>query len=176
MPAFFLSFLTSSGLNPKSPLATELALCYFALWVMVTVDGVDPLRSVAAEHLCRRILQAQLAIGKCPRHPDFSGLEVYTRHASEFRGQIFAPQFQHWVAGVHKDEAQFLKQTRMAREETSHMEQFQDVRGASDDSSDPLKPLSKRAAKRAAAKAEVAGGKYQHSLKHSSAWCPPLTE
>ena len=84
---------------------------------MATMDQLDLRRSAAAEHICRRILQTQEAIKRNPQAPDFTGLEIYTRHVQECPGGAHAPRFRTFVASVMKDEAAYMKQTRLAKEE-----------------------------------------------------------
>ena len=116
-PQYFTNYLAESGLNRRSGLATELALHFWTLWTMATMDQLDLRRSAAAEHICRRILQTQEAIKRNSQAPDFTGLEIYTRHAQECQGGAHAPRFRTFVASVMKDEAAYMKQTRLAKEE-----------------------------------------------------------
>ena len=117
-PGFFAAYLRASGLSAMSGLAVELSIHFFSLWLLGTLDRLDLRRSATAEHICRRILQCQVAISRNPRAPAFEGLEVYLRHAHDMSGSIAAPRFSSYVASVQKDESQVMKQSRLAREET----------------------------------------------------------
>ena len=81
------------------------------------VDRLDCYRLTSAQHLARRVLQVQKAVRRNPRSPDFENLTEYMRHAADATGTVSAPVFDRHVADRQRDEAQVMKQTRLAREE-----------------------------------------------------------
>ena len=84
---------------------------------MSCVDRLDLKHSAAAEHLCRRILQIQRAIGRNPKAPDFTALATYMKHCDDLGGAVSAPEFDAYVAGVQKAEAMTMKAFRQSHEE-----------------------------------------------------------
>ena len=147
-PQYWMAFLAESGLARKTGLAIEMSYLFYSLWAMATVDGLDLRRSATADHWARRILQAQEAITRNPAAPDFTGLELYMRHATEFQGGAYAPKFKGFIASMLKEESAFLKQNRLAKEEeTAVVEKRKDGKN----------PKGKAKAKAAAASAGDSG-------------------
>ena len=117
-PAGFVAqYYQTSGLGPRSALGIEFAYLIHSLWLLAVVDRLDCYRLTSAEHLARRVLQIQKAVRRNPRSPDFENLTEYMRHAADATGTVSAPVFDRHVADRQRDEAQVMKQTRLAREE-----------------------------------------------------------
>ena len=119
-PAYIAHFLTVNGANPKSGLAYELTLAVHTLWFGLTEDLVSPAQLRCMEHVSRRILQAQRAIRRSPRSPDFEGLEAYMAHVGDWTGTSQTPAFDKHMAEAQKNEAFIQKQLRLCREEAAH--------------------------------------------------------
>jgi hypothetical protein len=115
--AYCAQFFTHVGASPKMSGSIELANHFFTVWLLMCVDRVDVRHSAAAEHVCRRILQQQTAIRRDPRSPNYDSLGPYMAHAADTTGVLRAPSFAKHVAETNKDEANILKQQRLAREE-----------------------------------------------------------
>ena len=47
------------------------------LRALISVDQLDPTNSLAAESLIRKIVQDELAVSWNPKHPDYSGLDMF---------------------------------------------------------------------------------------------------
>ena len=116
-PGFVAQYFTTSGLSPKSSLGIEFAYLVHSLWLLACVDRLDCYRLSGAEHTARRILQIQRAVRRNPRSPDFDTLSEYMKHAADSSGSVTAPVFEKHVAERQRDEAQVMKQNRLASEE-----------------------------------------------------------
>ena len=121
-PAVTAAWETNSGVNPKSGLAFEHKVIMFTLWIMACRDRLDLFHSAAAEHLCRRLLQIERAVKKCPKAPEFAGLESVMEHVQDGTSSMVTPEFDKALAERQRTEAQFLKQDRLSREEAAHLE------------------------------------------------------
>ena len=128
-PGYLAQWVATSGINPRSSLATEMAVITYALWSLICMDRLDAGHLVSAEHLARRFLQIQRAVRRSPKSPDFSGLEIYGRHMAEITPTAYAPNFDKFVAASMKDEAQTLKQARLTREEQDADEKRRNPKG-----------------------------------------------
>ena len=117
-PGYHSAWVTGSGVTPSGPIAREHFYLIMFIWYMAVVDRLNIFASVAAEHASRRILALQKAVRKNPRNPDFSGLEAYNKHVPDPGGALPAPKMDQHSATLQKNEAFFMKQTRLAREET----------------------------------------------------------
>ena len=69
-----------NGVGARSAAAMEMEVHYHTLQYLATHDGVNVMRSVAAEHIARRLLQQSRAVKRSGQRPDYEGLEVYLRH------------------------------------------------------------------------------------------------
>ena len=117
-PAGFVAqYYQTSGLAPRSALGIEFSYLIHSLWLQAVVDRLDCYRLASAEHLARRVLQVQKAVRRNPRSHDFENLTEYMRHAADATGTVSALVFDRHVADRQRDEAQVMKQTRLAREE-----------------------------------------------------------
>lgn len=111
------SWVSASGVSPKSGLCIEHALLVNVLYFLLCVDGLNIYSSTGVELLCRRLLQIQRAVRKNPRAPDFEGLESYTAHGLDSTGGALALEFDKHVASTQRDTAFIMKQMRLNREE-----------------------------------------------------------
>jgi hypothetical protein len=103
--------------NPDSGLAREIRHIVMSLFIGACIDGIDLHQSAVAEHWARRLLQLQKAIRRSAKSPSFEGLEYYMYHCTPAGEGIAAPLFDSEVAAHAKDNAQILKQLRLAKEE-----------------------------------------------------------
>jgi hypothetical protein len=117
IPHFLSNFVTTSGAGANSSSVAELTNAGWTIHYFITVDLLDPYQSAAIEHLCRSILRLMRAIRRSPKNPDFAGLDGYMKHLAESKGTVFTPLFDSHIAAQNRDEAQYLKQNRLAREE-----------------------------------------------------------
>jgi len=122
-------FFSHTGVSPKASGAIELSNHFFTLWLMGCVDRTDPRHSAAAEHVCRRILQQQVAMRRDPRSHNYENLEPYMAHTSDMTGVLKATKFEKHVADRNRDRANVMKQMRLAREETEQREDKTDKKG-----------------------------------------------
>jgi len=128
---FFLK-LTQSGLSlaqydsqwrqrsgvPENGMAARLhsALVEILRW-LVTVDQLDPTQIVAPECTTRELLRLEVAVNRNPRQPDWEGLEAMVCSPMTTLGAVQTPAFTAWVAATQKDQAVFMKQSRLLRDE-----------------------------------------------------------
>ena len=82
------------------------------------LDRLDCYRLTSAEHVARRILQIQKAVRRNARSPNFENLSESMTHTADSSGTVSAPVFDRHVADRQHEEAQVIKQTRLAREES----------------------------------------------------------
>ena len=121
-PAFLNQWLQTSGVNASGQLAREFSGIVLALWYGQCFDLVDIRTTVMGEHLSRRALQIMRAVRRCPKAPDFSGLEIHTRHWPDSTGAVRAPAWDKFVMENQKVAGQYLKQSRLQREEEESAE------------------------------------------------------
>lgn len=140
--AYAVQWKTASGVTAQSALAYEHRMLVTALGLMVCEDRLDPTQLSVAEHLGRRVLQIEKAVRKNHRQPEFDGLEMYMKHLADAGLGAQAPVFETHMAEQMKAEAQVLKQSRMAREETAAL---QKEKGPRADAKPKPKPKPKKA-------------------------------
>ena len=109
--------IKNAGGSVKSGLGQEMQIHYFTLWLMACVDGYDLRRSVAAEHISRRVLQQTRALRRNSKSPDYEGLDSYIKHMGSSFGLVSVAKFEKFISVESRDAAQILKQNRLQREE-----------------------------------------------------------
>lgn len=116
-PAYCAHYVQVSGIKPSSGLYTEFKNLISLLWMFVCHDRLDAHNCATAELLCRRIVMIQRVVRTNPRSPDFEGLECFMANALDASGGIVTSDFEGYVADIQRNEAQVMKQQRLAREE-----------------------------------------------------------
>jgi hypothetical protein len=114
---FYQNWLTHSGVNAQSAVAIEVGVHLTSIYYLIVVDGLDATSLRTAEHIARRIVMTFKAVKKCPKAPDFKGLETYTEHILDPNSGVKVGDFDKYVAERKKTEPVIMKSTRMAREE-----------------------------------------------------------
>ena len=110
-------WVRKSGVHCGSSQAQEHRTGSETLRLLVELDQCDPVNLAAAENLCRRQVQLELAIERNPTHPDFTGLEEIMGRPISDKGSAVTSKFREWVASKQKDRATILKQSRLEKEE-----------------------------------------------------------
>ena len=88
-----------------------------ALRLGLTYDQLNLANCAMAEHICRRLIQHELAVEKDSSHPDYGGLGNVLGGTTEEKGRAAVPKFSKWVSEKQEQRARILKQDRLYREE-----------------------------------------------------------
>jgi hypothetical protein len=115
--AFYQSWLTHSGINPRSSLAVEVGVHLHTLFLLYVIDRLDGGALRLAEHLARRVTMIMKAVKRNPKSPDFGGLDLYTEHIPDPTVGLKVGEFDKHVVARQTVTAQILKQGRLTREE-----------------------------------------------------------
>lgn len=120
IPTFLSTTLSAQGVSATSSAGYQLSSELWSLHFLIIEDRLDPYRSVVAEHLSRSILRLIRGLRRNGKAPDFSGLSGYLAHLGDTGGAVHTPMFDKHIADLQRDDAQYLKQMRLAREEAEH--------------------------------------------------------
>ena len=115
---YYDTWVTTSGINAASGLATEHLWLVMSLYFIGVVARLSQRNLTVSEHICRRLLQVERAVRRNARAPDFSGLTAYSDRLGVSGAGVRTPAFSQYVAEDQRTEAQILKQSRLAREES----------------------------------------------------------
>lgn len=67
--------------------------------------------------LARRLIMIEMAVARNPKAPEWDGLDVVLSSRVSDSGAETAQNFESWVSGVQRDQAEIMKQGRLLREE-----------------------------------------------------------
>ena len=84
---------------------------------LICVDQLDQTNSLAAESLIHKIAQDELAVSRCPKHPDYGGLDMIIQAPCNEFGSVAVPKFSEWVTKGLSEQSNIHKQTRLWAQE-----------------------------------------------------------
>ena len=116
-----LDFTQKSGLSRDSGTARLHKYISEALVQFQSYDLLDIPNSAGCEYLVRALLGAETATRKNPVVPDYAGLDSLLVSSIDQYGVLCTTAYAKYVAGVQRDEAQVLKQSRLWNEEQIHL-------------------------------------------------------
>ena len=112
-----MDFIRKSGVPERGGVAREHQSLTEVLRLLTVHDQVDVTMLAGGELACRRLYALETAVGRNPKNPDWEGLEHILSSSLTDHGAVNPPKFSAWLAGVQKEEAVVMKQTRLLREE-----------------------------------------------------------
>ena len=106
-----------SGVNTGSMVAHVHFILVEALRLALEVDQIDISNCRSFELIARRIIVDEIAVVRCPKSPDYAGLDlVFSAPASE-TGPAVTTKFTEWMASKLKERGNIMKQQRLWVEE-----------------------------------------------------------
>ncbi|CAK0875323.1 unnamed protein product [Prorocentrum cordatum] len=121
--------------------------------LMHSWDQVDVSMLASAELLLRWLIQAEIAVERNPRHPDYSGLDIVISAPVNAVGRASTSKFNTWVTDRLKERATIWKHERLYREEQKQ------TRKGDGKGSGSLDPSSKRHTKKKDEASQGRGGR-----------------
>ena len=116
--AYHAEWARTSGVGSGTAPAHEHRILCEYMRLSHSVDQMNCPNLASTELLTRRLIQLEMAVERCPRSPDFSGLAcVLVGSTTESVGAI-ARDFTEWVSNKQRDRAGVLKQQRLMRDES----------------------------------------------------------
>ena len=106
-----------SGVSRRSGAAHNHAAICEALRLMHMYDQVDASALAVGEHLCRWLVQTEVAVERSPTAPDFTGLDILAGTATLQDGRAHTAKFNEWISGRLKERASIWKQERLYQQE-----------------------------------------------------------
>ena len=156
--AYETNWHRSSGVDPGSSAAHEHRTGNESLRLGVEVDQLDVTNLHCFENLCRRQVQLELAVERCPTQPDFTGLSEIMDAPTSEKGAASTRTFRKWMGEQQKDRAKVLQQGRLEREELQQLSKRNRDRDAGDGDGGKGRRSTKKGDKRALATDPPKGG------------------
>jgi hypothetical protein len=100
---FIEALIHRLGINPRSGVAIEMTIHMWTLYSLAIFDGHDLRRSVAGEHVARRLLQQLKAVRRNAKAPDYENLETYNSHCLDADGVAKVRGFEKHVTAPQRD-------------------------------------------------------------------------
>ena len=132
-----------SGVSAFSATARLHRYLSEALHQFLVFDQLDCSNLAGAEYLVRSLIASETAVRKSPLNPDYAGTDNLLFAPIGSDGAVVTTEFTKWAAGLDRDDAQVLKQTRLYKEEMQHLQPRMDRKDDTSDSTTPPIPKAK---------------------------------
>ena len=133
LTSYHTEWIRRSGVSDLQAVAHTHKNLTEALRLMVTYDQLDISCLASAELLVRYLIQAEIAVERNARYPEYSGLDIVVAAPTTGSGRASLTKFNTWVSDKLKERSQVWKQERLYREEQRALKKNEDWKGRKGD-------------------------------------------